>query len=118
VPSAAAPNSTAASATPRGSGSLARYSRPGAIGPFVVSCSITSIGSDTNTGPYGGSFAILNARRMTSSISLARSTCVLHFVTGAAIAARSWLRIGSRRSMRVSCWPAVTTIGAFAFSAL
>ena len=37
---------------------------------------------------------------------------------GNAIAARSWPRIGSRRRMRVSCWPAVTTMGELFLSAL
>ena len=35
----------------------------------------------------------------------------------AGIAARSWPSTGSRRRARVSCWPAVTTIGVLALSA-
>ena len=37
---------------------------------------------------------------------------------GAAIAARSWPSTGSRSRMRVSCWPAVTTMGELFLSAL
>jgi len=54
--------SSAAAWIPAGSGSGARKSRPGANGAMSVSCSSTSIGSATKTGPAGGSVAILSAR--------------------------------------------------------
>ena len=79
----------AASATPAGSGAGARCRRPGGSGPRSVSCSMTSIGRATNTGPAGGSVAILIARCMIRASSSARSTCTLHLVSGAAIATRS-----------------------------
>ena len=104
--------------TPAGSGRLALKMRAGLPAGTVVSCSITLIGSATNTGPAGASLAILKARCRTGPSSSARSTCTLHLVTGAAIAARSWPSTGSRSRMRVSCWPAVTTMGELFLSAL
>ena len=44
-------------------------------GSTSVSCSSTSIGNATNTGPAGGSVAILSARCRISANSSARSTC-------------------------------------------
>ena len=54
---------------------------------------------------------------MTGAISSALSACTLHFTTGAAMATRSWPRMGSRRRSRVSCCPAVTTMGELVLSA-
>src|SRR5256886_259771 len=107
-------SSEAISATPLGSGAAARHSRSGVAASTCVSCSRTSIGSATNTGPFGASVATLKARRSTAAISSARSTCTLHLVTGAAIATRSWPSTGVLSRIRVSCWPAVTTSGEFA----
>ncbi|WP_244558951.1 hypothetical protein [Bradyrhizobium brasilense] len=102
---------------PAGSGRGERHKLSGARASTAVSCSMTSIGSDTNTGPCGASVATLNARRMIGAISSARSICTLHLVTGAAIATRSWPSSGFFSRIRVSCWPAVTTTGEPAFSA-
>ena len=104
-------------AMPAGSGRLSSNSVAGLPGGMSVSCSITLIGRATNTGPAGASLAILKARCRIGPSSSALSTCTLHLVTGAAIAARSWPSTGSRSRMRVSCWPAVTTIGELFFSA-
>ena len=57
---------------------------------------------------------LVKARRRIGAISSARSTWTAHLVTGAAIATRSWPRIGLLRRRRVSCWPAVTIIGELA----
>ena len=103
---------------PAGSGRLAVKTCAGLPAGTVVSCSMTLMGSATNTGPAGASLAILKARCRMGPSSSALSTCTLHLVTGAAIAARSWPSTGSRSRMRVSCWPAVTTIGELFLSAL
>ena len=110
--------SAAAASMPAGSGSVARWSWPGDRGPSSVSCSSTSIGRATNTGPAGGSVAIFSARCMIGANSSARSTCTLHLVSGAAIATRSCPSTGPRNRRRVSCCPAVTTSGARALKAL
>ena len=86
---------------------MARHNRSGAAASTEVSCSSTSIGSATNTGPFGASVATLKARRRIGAISSARSICTLHLVTGAAIATRSWPSSGPVSRIRVSCWPAV-----------
>ncbi len=104
--------------TPAGSGRLFSNSVAGRPAGMPVSCSMTLIGSATNTGPAGASLAILNARCRIGPSSSALSTCTLHLVTGLAIAARSWPSTGSRSRMRVSCWPAVTTMGELFFQAL
>src|SRR5215813_13721202 len=83
----------------------------GLPGGTPVSCSMTLIGSATNTGPAGASLATLKARCRIGPNSPACSTCTLHLVTGAAMATRSWPSTGSRSLSRVSCWPAVTTRG-------
>ena len=87
---------------------------PAVAGVMLVSSSMTLIGRPMNTGPGGPSFATLKARRRIGAISSARSTCTLHFVSGAAIATRSWPSTGSANRMRVSCWPAVTMTGELA----
>ena len=102
---------------PAGSGRLAENRCAGLPAGTLVSCSMTLIGRATNTGPAGASLAILKARCRIGPISSARSTCTLHLVTGAAMAARSWPSTGSRSLSRVSCWPAVTTIGVLFLSA-
>ena len=86
--------SDAIASTPVGSGCAARHSLSGSDASTAVSCSSTSIGSATNTGPFGASVATLKARRMIGAISSARSICTLHLVTGAAIATRSWPSTG------------------------
>ncbi len=47
----------------------------------LVSCSMTLMGSATNTGPAGASLAILKARCRIGPSSSALSTCTLHLVT-------------------------------------
>ena len=104
-------------AMPAGSGRVAAKEWPGLPAGMDVSCSMTLIGSATNTGPAGASLAILKARCRIGPSSSAVWTCTLHLVTGAAMAARSPPSTGSRSRMRVSCCPAVTTIGELFFSA-
>ena len=113
----AAASSFTIASMPAGSGRAAGKIFAGPVGAISVSCSITSIGKATNTGPQGASLAILKARCRIGPNSSARSTWTLHLVTGAAIATRSWPSTGSRSRMRVSCWPAVTTIGVLLLSA-
>ena len=110
-------SSDASASTPSGSGGAERHNLSGAEASIEVSCSSTSIGSETNTGPCGASVATLKARRRIGLISSARSICTLHLVTGAAIATRSWPSRGLLSRIRVSCWPAVTTTGEHAFNA-
>ncbi len=78
---------------------------------------MTSTGRDMNTGPRGGSLAILKARRSIGPISSAVRGSALHLQTGSAMETRSCASSGSRIRMRVSCWPAVMMSGEFAFSA-
>ena len=87
------------------------------VGPISVSCSITSTGSAMNTGPQGGSLAILKARLSSGPISSALFGSALNLVTGSAMATRSCESKGLWKRMRVSCWPAVTISGEAAFNA-
>src|SRR4051812_38823475 len=70
-------SSVASASKPAGSGRVDRHKLSGVDASTAVSCSMTSIGSDTNTGPCGASVATLNARRMIGAISSARSICTL-----------------------------------------
>ena len=72
---------------------------------------IRSIGSERKTGPVGGVSASFSARRSATGASSARRTSYDHFVNCSVSLTMSPERIGSSRSRRVSCWPAVTTIG-------
>jgi hypothetical protein len=65
------------------------YKLPELWAGIPVSCSMTSTGNATNTGPAGGWWAILKARRIRGAISSALWGSALHFVTGAAMATRS-----------------------------
>jgi hypothetical protein len=72
---------------------------------------IRSMGSPRNTGPIGGVSASWIARRSAAGASAAERISCDHLVNCSVSWTMSAARIGSPRSSRVSCCPAVTSSG-------
>ena len=83
-----------------------------------ASWSRTSIGSPRNTGPCGGSAAILKALLKARGTSWACSTCADHFAIGLAMSTSGPERCGSWSSTLLGDCPAKTTSGVLPMRAL